>query len=131
MEFLTIISTIGGICGALVTIMGFLTLLLKKPKEWIKKIALDTHNEHMDETIELLKKINSNLEEQKKTDLALLRHEITSLYFKYKENKEIPSCAKQDWISMYERYLLLGGNSYIKTITDIMTHEWKESSKEI
>lgn len=126
MEFLTILTTIGGICGTLVTIIGFFTLILKKPKEWIKRIALDTHNEHMKDVTELLNQINENTEKQKKINLALLRHEITALYFRYKDSEEIPSYVKQDWLSMYERYTMLGGNSYIKTITRTMEEEWEE-----
>lgn len=126
MSFLAILSTIGGACGAIVTIAGFISLVLKKPKAWIEKTVIDVHNEQMVEVTELLKTINDNIEEQKRSDLALLRHEITSLYFEYKDSKEIPSYAKQDWLSMYERYTLLGGNSYIKTITTMMEEEWEE-----
>ena len=56
MEFLTILTTVGGICGSIVTIVGLFSLVLKKPKSWIKKIAIDVHNEQMKEVTILLKK---------------------------------------------------------------------------
>ena len=36
---IAILTTISTVCGALVTIIGFLTLILKKPKKWIQNIT--------------------------------------------------------------------------------------------
>lgn len=120
MEFLTILTTIGGICGTLVTITGFITLMLKKPKAWIKKIVIDTHNEQMSETIGLLKKIEARLTEQQQADICTLRHSITSIYEKYKEKKYLPINVKEDLCSLYEIYTELGGNSYVHEIYETM-----------
>lgn len=120
MEFLTILTTIGGICGTLVTITGFMTLILKKPKAWIKKIVIDTHNEQMDETVKLLKRIENRLTEQQQADICTLRHSITSIYEKYKEKKHLPVNIKEDLCSLYEIYTKLGGNSYVHEIYETM-----------
>lgn len=126
MEIFTIITSIGGVCGAIVTIIGFFTLIAKRPKNWIKKIAEDVHNDNMSSIVESLQKIEKGLELNDQSTLCILRHSITNLYYKYKDKKSIPTFAKQDWIRMYDRYIALGGNSYIKTITEVMENEWEE-----
>ena len=59
------------------------------------------------------REIHQTLEDSKETDISLLRHDITALYHKYKDDKKIPVYAKQDWLSMYERY---GGKTWWKFI---------------
>lgn len=124
MDFLAILTSIGGICGTLVTIIGFISLVLKKPKAWIKKIALETHNEQMKEVIESLKNIEQKLDAHKNADICSLRHEITSIYEKYKDSETLPINIKQDLCSLYENYISLGGNSYVRQIYDDMM-EWE------
>lgn len=34
-EIISLLLTISGVCGAIVTIIGCATLLVKKPKKWI------------------------------------------------------------------------------------------------
>ena len=123
MELLTILTTIGGICGSIVTIIGFLSIILKKPKSWIQKIAIDVHNEQMKEVTILLKKIENRLEDQQKADICSLRHSITDIYEKYKNSKSLPINIKQDLCDLYESYTELGGNSYVHQIYEDMM-EW-------
>lgn len=123
MDFFTIITTIGGVCGALVTITGFITLILKKPKSWIKKIAKETYNEEIKEMIDLLKNIENKLESQQKADVCSLRHAITNIYERYKDSKTLPVNIKQDLCNLYESYTELGGNSYVHQIYEDMM-EW-------
>ena len=145
---IAILTTISTVCGALVTIIGFLTLILKKPKKWIQNITQEEcakkykelkcyvnqrdeeiREDFLEEIQEIksgVKDIKKQLNEQDKTDIATLRHEITTIYLTYKDQKKIPSHIKQDWLSLYERYVQGGGNSYIKTITETMENEWTE-----
>lgn len=123
MELLTILTTIGGICGSIVTIVGLFSLVLKKPKSWIKKIAIDVHNEQMKEVTILLKKIESSLKGQQKADICSLRHSITDIYERYKNSKSLPINIKQDLCDLYESYTELGGNSYVHQIYEDMM-EW-------
>ena len=48
-----------------------------------------------------------------------MRHEITELYYKCSSKQAISLNTKKDLISLYEAYIALGGNSYIKEL-------WKE-----
>ena len=148
LEFIAILKTISAICGACVTIIGFISLILKKPKKWISDMAqkeceikskelkkyinekVQKTNQKHDEDISEIKnginEIKSKLNDKDRTDLATLRHEITTIYFEYKDKKKIPTYVKQDWLSLYESYIASGGNSYIKTITQTMENEWEE-----
>ena len=124
MDIITILTAIGGACGAVITIIGFITLLMKKPKEWIKTVAQETYKAETKEIMECLKDIKERLDIQQKADVSSLRHSITRIYEEYKNNKTLPSNVKEDLCSLYENYLKLGGNSYVKQITNEML-SWK------
>lgn len=124
MDIITILTAIGGACGAIVTIIGLITLLIKKPKEWIKNIAEETYKVETKEIMKYLKDIKERLDIQQKADVSSLRHSITRIYEEYKDNKTLPSNVKEDLCSLYENYLKLGGNSYVKQITNEMLG-WK------
>ncbi len=53
-----------------------------------------------------------------KSQLSILRDDITRLYFKYLEEKQVPFYARKDMVQLYETYTDMGGNSYVKTIYD-------------
>lgn len=50
---------------------------------------------------------------------------MTDIYHKYKNERQIPHYAKEDWLSMYDHYEKKGGNSYIHLITEEMKN-WEE-----
>lgn len=52
--------------------------------------------------------------------ICLLRHEITSLYYRLKQTGVIRPYEREDLIRMYSQYEKLGGNCYIKTIVEEM-----------
>ena len=117
MEFLSIleiIKLIGATCGALITITGFLGIILKKPRKWIAGVIKEATKDEFD-------KIHTFIE---KTDLTTLRHEITLIYEKYRDKKEIPMRMRENLCSLYEDYVQRGGNSYVKTIYEEML-DWK------
>jgi len=49
---------------------------------------------------------------------CLLRSNITSKYYVYKELKEIPHYEKENMLYMYEQYKNMGGNSFIDDIME-------------
>ena len=53
-----------------------------------------------------------------KSQLSILRDDITRMYFKYLEDKQVPFYARKDMVQLYETYTDMGGNSYVKTIYD-------------
>jgi hypothetical protein len=114
---LEMIKLIGASCGALITIMGFLGVILKKPRKWITDIMKEATKDEFD-------KIHVFINKTEKTDLTTLRHEITLIYEKYRDKKEIPMRMRENLCSLYEDYVQRGGNSYVKTIYEEML-DWK------
>lgn len=49
---------------------------------------------------------------------CLLRSNITSKYYVYKELGEIPHYEKENMLLMYEQYKKMGGNSFIDDIME-------------
>lgn len=111
------IKLIGASCGALITIAGFLGVILKKPRKWIADIIKEATKDEFD-------KIHTFIDKTEKTDLTTLRHEITLIYEKYRDKKEIPMRMRENLCSLYEDYVERGGNSYVKTIYEEML-DWK------
>lgn len=50
--------------------------------------------------------------------LCLLRNELLKIYYKYKEQEELPQYEAQNFIMMYEAYKARGGNSFIDEVHD-------------
>lgn len=120
MEFISIlemIKLIGAACGALITIAGFFGAISKKPRKWIADIVKEATKDEFD-------KIHIFIDKTEKTDLTTLRHEITLIYEKYRDKKEIPMRMRENLCSLYEDYVQRGGNSYVKTIYEEML-DWK------
>ena len=126
---------VAGICGGIVTILGFLSLILKGPKTLVKKMVTEYGNELIKEQIEkndemmrkqfdsikeLLQEINEEQTKNKEALLASLRHSITKIYVKYRGEKLLSERSKQDLCSLYATYESLGGNSYVHEIYDDM-----------
>lgn len=109
---LEIIKTIGGICGAIITIVTFVTLMCKKPKQWLQKIIKEEINNENQEIKNLLANIDKKIETNKEASLAALRHEITSIYDLYYPQGHLPVNIRKDLISLYDAYKTNGGNSY-------------------
>lgn len=119
--FLEMVKLIGAACGAIITIASFLAFITKKPKKWLQQTIKEANKEEFNE-------IRKKLSETNETQICVLRHEITDLYYLYKDKGQIPTHAKLDWIALYEKYTSKGGNSYIKMITEKMMNDWEEIS---
>ena len=126
-EIVEVLKLLGGIAGALTTIIAFIALISKKPRQWFRKTireeADNANQEIKDQIKQLGEKTDTKLCEIEKrikatedNDLAVLRNTITHIYFKYKDNKKIPHYEKENVVSLYERYEALNGNHYIKNI---------------
>lgn len=114
---LEMVKLIGGAAGAILSIIALITALSKKPKQWLINIIKEATRDEFD-------RIHSFIEKTEKTDLTTLRHEITLIYEKYRDKKEIPMRMRENLCTLYEDYVRRGGNSYVKTIYEEMMN-WK------
>ena len=116
-----IIAALGGTAG-LVSIIN----ALKQPKRSDQEVQdLVLKAIEKSDLNQKFKDINDRLDSHLESQLSILRHEITEIYYKYLENKEIPAHTKQDLCYLYEQYEKLGGNSYVKQIY-LEMQNWKE-----
>lgn len=116
MELITIaevIKTIGGLCGAIITITTLFTLVFNKPKQWLQKIIKEQFNNENQDIKNLLSNIDKKIETNKEASLAALRHEITGIYDLYYPQEYLPVNVRKDLISLYDAYKKNGGNSYV------------------
>ena len=116
-----IIAALGGTAGLVSIINAF-----KQPKrsdQEVQDLVLKAIEES--DLNQKFKDINDRLDSHLESQLSILRHEITEIYYKYLENKEIPAHTKQDLCYLYEQYEKLGGNSYVKQIY-LEMQNWKE-----
>ena len=116
-----IIAALGGTAG-LVSIIN----ALKQPKRSDQEIQdLVLKAIEKSDLNQKFKDVNERLDSHLESQLCLLRHQITEIYYKYLESKEIPAHTKQDLFYLYEQYEKLGGNSYVKQIY-LEMQNWKE-----
>ena len=116
-----IIAALGGTAGLVSIINAF-----KQPKRSDQEVQdLILKAIEKSDLNQKFKDINDRLDSHLESQLCLLRHQITEIYYKYLENKEIPAHTKQDLCYLYEQYEKLGGNSYIKQIY-LEMQNWKE-----
>ena len=125
MGLLTIIETIGAVLGVILTIITFIGVVTKKPKEWFRKAIRDESTAANQGIVVQLDKIEKRLDQSDVTDQALIRNTITHIYIKYKDQKKIPHYEKENILSLFEQYKKLKGNSYIKQIVNEMK-TWEE-----
>lgn len=116
-----IIAALGGTAGLVSIINAF-----KQPKRSDQEVqGLVLKAIEKSDLNQKFKDLNQRLDSHLESQLSILRHEITEIYYKYLENKEIPAHTKQDLFYLYEQYEKLGGNSYVKQIY-LEMQNWKE-----
>ena len=100
MNIMEIFGTIKDIC---LTITGFITVmtLFSKP---VRKL-----------TTNLFSRMSKS-----ETNQALLRNEITKLYYKYLPEQSMPLYARENLMSLYDKYKKEGGNSFIDSLYNDM-----------
>jgi len=132
-----IVKNIGAIVGMALSCLTLITLLCKplrkKISGWIRQVsqaeeywdAIERNQMAIDEIRAGMQQIMATEESKQallakfqKSQLSILRDDITRLYFKYLEEKQVPFYARKDMVQLYETYTDMGGNSYVKTIYD-------------
>ena len=132
-----IIKNIGAIVGMALSCLTLITLLCKPLRKkiagWIRQVsqaeeywnAIERNQMAIDEIRAGMQQMMATEESKQvlfakfqESQLSILRDDITRLYFKYLENKQVPFYARKDMVQLYETYTDIGGNSYVKTIYD-------------
>ena len=119
-KFYEYFQSFGSIIGVLITFATFLAMITKKPKSWFENTIKEKSKEANSELENDVKEIKKNMEESKENMTAILRHDITEIYFRYKATQKLPSNVKNDVLSLYERYEKMGGNSFVHSLIDEM-----------
>lgn len=118
-------SMIGAITAIVGAILGFSKKARAALQNMIRKNA-DTDDTRQD--IDALKTAvedmialqKSTVENQQLALQAILRHEITDLYYKHLENKRLAAYEKEDLLKLAKAYEKNGGNSYVQEIVKEM-----------
>ena len=120
--------------GSLMAIASLILLIIKplraKFKNWLSK---KVENEHKEKCLEMsisqivdgLDSIQEELrgqeevfDELRESLLCMTRNTLTHLHRKYMEADSIPYFERSNFSMLYDRYIALGGNSYIKDCYD-------------
>ena len=116
---ISIIAALGGTAG-IVSIIGAIKSKSQDNvnNETLCELIQNALNKELTSLSEPFTKINKQLDKQQASNIALLRHHITEIYYKGLEKKALPAYDKESVIMMAETYYSLGGNSYIHSIVD-------------
>lgn len=140
-----LIVAIGTGVGAIVAAIGTLIVNTIKAKKQ-KTGDLELQYQHQERLIELTSGLRNDLSqefeiirerfdclgdkvdkfsiEQKRINLGLLRHDITTAYTSFKDEKKIPLSVYESVMNLYDIYEKYGGNGYCKQIISEM-HDWE------
>lgn len=66
----------------------------------------------------------AELADRKETDRCLLRNSITTIYYKYVKDCEMPEYEYENLERLYKQYKKLGGNSFVDKVWN-EAQEWK------
>lgn len=135
-DLMEMLKLLGGAAGALTTIIAFIALVSKKPRQWFREtIREEANNANLEikqqirqlseDTNNKLNAIEKKVKTAEENDVAVIRNTITHIYFKYKDTKKIPHYEKENLLALFERYESLNGNHYIKNIMKEM-EAWEE-----
>lgn len=101
MQTLQIISLVLGIITASFTV---LTLLCAPFRKWLMNSKNEKKKREEEESI------------RKETHRCLLRDRITSTYYQYRDQRQIPQYEYENIERLYKQYKYLGGNSFVDKI---------------
>ena len=137
------LTLIGAVCGAIGVALGTIIKALYSRNQNSKDrmdheenlVKLSTSMTNVNETISELRnemtslfngfskdldkmdrKLDDFHSEWKDYNIIMLRHDITSVYEHYKDSAAMPQGIYQSTMELYDKYLKLGGNSYVKNI---------------
>ena len=110
--------------GLFLSMVSALTILIKPLRKWFINRISKVNNDTLSEIKNMLKQhiIESEQKNQSQNEalLCITRSEITAIYFKYFESKNLPMFERENLIKMYDSYERNGGNSYVHTIVEEM-----------
>lgn len=125
---ITYLLYIGSAIGAVMTLIGFLALIIKPFRACVKKIIKKTIKDDEQDTMikemhsdiksvhQSIEIITQQLNKLNESNLTIMRNNITLAYYKYTQIGEIPIYVREGLIKQREQYRIAGGNSYIDTI---------------
>lgn len=98
----------------------------KKHRDELESMIRETIPQVMDEEIKPILKnqtgIMNQMDQFVTNTITLMRQEITSIYYKYKDEKVLPLYVYENLKELFDNYEASGGNHYIHKIYDRMMH---------
>lgn len=114
--------------GLFLSCVSALAIIIKPIRTWIINKISDVNKNTLTEIKDMLQQhiLDSEVENkiQNETLLCITRSEITSVYYRYFEQRAFPMYERENLIKLYDSYQNNGGNSYIHTIVQEMLN-WK------
>lgn len=110
-NILTIITAVGGVASSLMAVITLAILLIKPIRNKVRQ-QIEKESSFKTDVSDALK--------------CLIRHSITSIYYRYRDERKIPEYEYQNLILLYDYYKLLKANTYIKDIMQIM-NSWERT----
>lgn len=96
----------------------------KKHRQELETMIKETIPQVMDEELKPILENQTNMMGQMDqfvtNTITLMRQEITSIYYKYKDEKVLPLYVYENLKELYDNYEASGGNHYIHKIYDRM-----------
>ena len=134
------LGIIGGAAGALVTLSTLITLIIKPLRnkfiKWVRTTTdsdgidnkIDDINDKLDQltglvsqTIEQNKKLQEDMDTLRLALQASLRNQILILYYDCRKKKYITRYELECLNKLYENYINLSGNSFVKAAYTYLT----------
>lgn len=110
--------------GLFLSSVSALAIIIKPIRVWFVNKISNVNKATLNEIKDMLQQhIVESEEENKKqneTLLCITRSQITSMYYKYFEQKSFPMYERENLIKMYDSYQKNGGNSYVHMIVEEM-----------
>ena len=112
---LDIVKDIGSYTGAVVTVIGFVVMIVKPLRErftkWVSKITnKDIVEKKLDDLTKLVEKSIAQNEALK----ATIRNSILVIYYTQTQKGYMTTFDLSNLTELYDSYLALGGNSFVK-----------------
>ncbi len=123
---LDIVKDIGSYTGAVVTVIGFVVMIVKPLRErltkWVSKITnkevvekkLDDLTKLVEKSITQNETLESKLNTQNEALKATLRNSILVIYYTQTQKGYMTTFDLSNLTELYDSYLALGGNSFVK-----------------
>ena len=140
MDVISALGVIGGAAGAIVTLITLTTLIFKPLRnrfiKWVRSTTdsdgmdnkIDDINNKLDQltglvaqTIEQNKRLQEDMDTLRMALQASLRNQILILYYDCRKKKYITRYELECLNKLYENYINLGGNSFVKAAYTYLT----------